>query len=67
MLSNIEIQMTLDVIRNQYAVGESIVGIISNMADQAIAANVLAEQNKLLKIENDRLRTKLLSMGISQL
>lgn len=66
MMSNIEIQMTLDGIKNQYPAGDELVSALARLADQAIAANILTEQNSLLQLENDRMRTKLFSLGITQ-
>ena len=66
MMSNVEIQMTLDSIKNQYPAGDELVSALARLADQAIAANMLTEQNLLLQLENDRMRTKLFSLGIAQ-
>lgn len=64
-LTSVQIEHLLSGIRNEYSIGPSLSEAIDRVASQAIATNLLAEQNKLLQIENDRLRTKLLSIGIS--
>lgn len=66
MLTNIQIETIVEGIKNQYAVGESLSQAIDQIATQAIAANMLTEQNLLLQLENDRMRTKLFSLGIAQ-
>lgn len=64
MMSNLEIQITLEGIKNQYSIGPELVQAIEKISDQAIAANMLAEENQLLKISNDRMKTALVSYGI---
>lgn len=66
MLTNIQIETIVEGIKNQYAVGEPLSQAIDQIAAQATAANMLAEQNLRLQLENDRLRTKLFSLGITQ-
>ena len=63
MLENVYIEVTLESLTKQYPMGEQLRRAFSDIANQAMAANMLAEQNKLLKIENDRLKTKILQMG----
>lgn len=66
MLTNIQIETIVEGIKNQYAVGEQLSQAIDQIAAQATAANMLAEQNLRLQLENDRMRTKLFSLGITQ-
>ena len=66
MLTNIQIEMIVEGIKNQYTVGEALGQAIDQIAAQATATNMLAEQNLRLQLENDRLRTKLFSLGITQ-
>ena len=66
MLTNIQIEMIVEGIKNQYAVGEALGQAIDQIAAQATATNMLAEQNLRLQLENDRMRTKLFSLGITQ-
>lgn len=63
MLENVYIEVTLESLTKQYPMGEQLKRAFSEIANQAMAANMLAEQNKLLKVENDRLKTKILQMG----
>ena len=63
MLENGYIEVTLESLTKQYPIGEQLKRAFSEIANQAMAANMLAERNKLLEIENDRLKTKILQMG----
>ena len=63
MLENVYIEVTLESLTKQYPMGEQLKRAFSEIANQAMAANMLAEQNKLLKVENDRLKTKNLADG----